>query len=243
MESLLALILVASLVVHPALLTAQEQPLAAAIAREARSVAVMRAPAEGQSASDWSRVMRLSGGIDVSITTSGGSAVTRTTVAATSDTPFVLDLQHRGLSRALREALRDTAEKSAMLLVRTATVGARLEFDSGKVGTLGPEGIVIGGRKVAELSEVLVATPAGDVVLIDRPIREQKGKGAAAAVAGGLGGALAGSIIGSLFTRNCHCDDPGLEGAVYGFWMGIPVGATLAYRSTATLVRETIYHR
>src|SRR5262245_56300385 len=205
--NLLALTLVASVAVHPALLTAQEHPIADAVAREAQRVAVTQGPAAGRPAPDWSRVMRLSGGVDVSITTTGGSAVTRTTVAATPDTLFVLNLEHPGLSRAVREALRDTAEKSAMLLVRAATTGARLEFDAGRVGTLGPEGVFIHGRKAAERAEVLAAIPAGDVVLIDRPIRGGKGRGAAAAVIGGLGGALAGAMIGSLFTRNCGCDD------------------------------------
>lgn len=241
MRNLLALTLVASLAVHPALLTAQEHPIAEAVARETRRVAATQGPAGSQAASDWSRVMRLSGGIDVSITTNGGSAVTRTTVAATPDTLFVLNLEHPGLSRSVREALRNTAEKSAVLLVRAATEGARLEFDAGRVGTFGPDGIVIGGRKVAERAEVLAAIPAGDVMLIDRPRREGKARGAAAAALGGIGGALAGAMIGSLFTRHCGCDDPGLEGMLYGFWIGIPVGATLVYRATTRPARETIY--
>jgi hypothetical protein len=44
---------------------------------------------------------------------------------------------------------------------------------------------------------------------------------------GGVGGLFAGGYIGAALEPDCHCDDPGLIGALIGAPIGAAVGATL----------------
>jgi hypothetical protein len=51
------------------------------------------------------------------------------------------------------------------------------------------------------------------------------GRKIAYGVALGFAGMYGGAFIGSRFGQNCHCDDPGLEGAVWGALIGASAGA------------------
>jgi hypothetical protein len=46
-------------------------------------------------------------------------------------------------------------------------------------------------------------------------------------VGGGFVGFFGGAMVGSAFTQHCHCDDPGLAGAVIGAPIGAALGAWL----------------
>jgi hypothetical protein len=46
-------------------------------------------------------------------------------------------------------------------------------------------------------------------------------------VGGGFVGFFGGAMVGSAFTQHCHCDDPGLSGAVIGAPIGAALGAWL----------------
>jgi hypothetical protein len=48
-----------------------------------------------------------------------------------------------------------------------------------------------------------------------------------AGVGGGFVGFFGGAIVGSAFTQHCHCDDPGLGGAIIGAPIGAALGAWL----------------
>ena len=54
-------------------------------------------------------------------------------------------------------------------------------------------------------------------------LRRNIGLKIAAGALGGFGGMLGGAAIGAQFTKNCACDDPGLEGAI----IGAPIGAII----------------
>ena len=53
-------------------------------------------------------------------------------------------------------------------------------------------------------------------------MRRSLGLKIAVGTLGGFGGLLAGAAIGAQFTKNCGCDDPGLQGTI----IGAPIGAT-----------------
>ena len=56
-------------------------------------------------------------------------------------------------------------------------------------------------------------------------MRRSLGLKIAAGTLGGFGGLLAGAAIGAQFTKNCGCDDPGLQGAIIGAPIGAIAGA------------------
>lgn len=52
----------------------------------------------------------------------------------------------------------------------------------------------------------------------------------AGGVVGAVGGLFAGAYTGALFTNDCRCDDPGLEGAIIGAPIGAIIGAIIGAR-------------
>jgi hypothetical protein len=51
------------------------------------------------------------------------------------------------------------------------------------------------------------------------------------AIAGGVGGFFAGGFLGAAIEGDrCHCDDPGLMGALIGAPVGAAAGSILGYK-------------
>lgn len=59
------------------------------------------------------------------------------------------------------------------------------------------------------------------------PRRPSFGRRVLGGVAMGAVGMVLGAIVGAQVAPDCHCDDPGLEGAMYGGSVGLIGGAAL----------------
>jgi hypothetical protein len=74
----------------------------------------------------------------------------------------------------------------------------------------------------------LVATPAAPVAQATEPRRRSVGRKILGGALGGVGGFFAGGYLGAAIEGDdCHCDDPGLKGALIGAPIGAAVGAIL----------------
>lgn len=230
-------ILAISLVSTSLPLAAQERPIADAVSRAAMRLAFERS--SSQVSAGWDRVMRLRGGVEVFVSTTGSSTMKRTMVAADDSTLFVLDLDYPALpSRAARK-LKSTAELDSAALVDAAAGRRVLVLDGVEVGA---GGVTERGQKIAPGNIVLQAIPAADVLAVHRRGR-RSGDGTRGALLGALAGALAGPFVGALLEPDCACDDPGLAGGMYGFIIGVPAGAIGGYYLAAGPTRDYVYRK
>jgi len=212
------------------------QSISAAIARESHRLAVSD-PVRRSVPVGWERVMSIPNGTSISLTTNRQRAATM--IAATEHTLFVLHEDSAAVPAALRDRLREIAQNQPSQLIEVAAGRVVLEFEDFQVTAAG---VWRGSSRLDDLSAIIEAVPAVDVLLVQRTARARAG-GAVGATIGGALGALFGPLLGRSLQPDCHCDDPGLAGTVYGFWVGVPAGAVGGFLIGARSKIETIYRR
>jgi hypothetical protein len=186
MKPALSWVLSVYLITSPCPVAAQErtQPtttsFAAAITHE-----VARLAAVGQSQlrdRDWSSVRNLTAGTELVVTTQGRSPRARYLVAADESELTVLNLSSPTLSTSARHALQDTLSTHPEVF----GPGQQARPDV----RVGPDGVFVAGRKVAETQELLERIARADVLEIGTPTRTR----------GSLRGAVTFAGIGLMFS-------------------------------------------
>jgi len=257
MKSALSLALIACLVASALPATAQEQaegpvpfdtrgpatpatagPLGRATMREAaRLAASQRAqPAD----SGWSRVRELASGTEVTVTVKGSQPGKRYVVLANESGLTSLNLTAVGLQFPAARVLLDMASHHPENLLAAHT-GRTVEQDNVRVG---PDGVFMAGRKVADLGQVVET-----IARIDVEIRTVRTRGSVSGAAIGTGaGLLLGSVTFLAIGFN-HCLT--VNGGCHGAWgplsglalVGFPVAGGLwgYHHGHTTVIEEVIY--
>jgi hypothetical protein len=195
MKSALSLTLIASLLGSALPVAAQDRmestagPIARAVAREAVRLATEPAwsgiqQASGTAESDWSRVRKLAAGTEAVVTVKGSQPGQRYFVRADESDLTVLNLTDPTLPRAAMRVLPDMASNHPEYF--TAQKGAFVD----KEVRVGPDGVFVADRKVADLGQIVERIARNDVAEIRGPVR----------VRGSVHGAILGSLLlGSSF--------------------------------------------
>ena len=233
MNVMISLVLAVSLATTPG-------PIARAVAREASQLAAGgKSPSED--ARRWTRVRKLTPGTRIVITTSGSMFAARVFVLADESGILTLNLTGPALPADIAKTLRRMASESPE---RFAAVSSGPGFTDGHI-QVGPQGILVDGQRVASLHDILDRTPRVDV----REIRTAKSRsigyrGPVAAAIGAFGGLILGGVLGATIENRiypCHCDDPGLQGALVGMPVGAISGGVLGYYALREVGQDVIY--
>ena len=111
---------------------------------------------------DWSAARKLAPGTEVMVTVKGSKPVRRYVVLAGESELTALNLTDPTLPRAATRVLRDMASNHPEYF---AAVGTGGYFQSNNV-RMGPAGVFVADRKVADLSQVVETIARDDVVQI-----------------------------------------------------------------------------
>lgn len=187
MKPVLALTFVLALMTSAALVTAQERvdgsaaPIARAVTREAARLPAGQQTDTGNG--NWSRVRALPVGARITVTIKGAQPAKRDFVAAGNDQLTVLspspDVPGDVVSRLLEMASTYPAVLAALqgLTVVTQPSQALGQQDL----RVGPDGVFLGNRKVADLGQIVETIARADVAEIFRPGSTRRSVGWAAA--------------------------------------------------------------
>jgi hypothetical protein len=185
MKSALSFMLIVCLMPSTVPLAAQENKestglFTAAITREA-----VRLTALGQSQlpDDWPRVHKLAAGAEILVTVTGSQLLARYYVRADEYELNVLNLSIPTLPPDARRVLLDTLSHHPEVFGPAQQVRADVH--------VGPDGVFVAGRKVAELQEVLERIARADILEIAIPTRT---------IRGSLRGAVTLAALGLVFS-------------------------------------------
>jgi hypothetical protein len=174
-------------------------PLAACAAR--RGPRHIDAASGGAESGNWSRVTQLAPGAEVSLTLADALPGTRYFVMADEAVLVALNLTGAALPTAAVRVLRDMAAMRPNYLVAAQKSGA---FRQANV-QVGPDGVFVADRKVADLNRVVETVARADVRELRGPVV------ARGSVAGALLGGWLGFAVGAV---------PALGGAPEGLaWL------------------------
>ena len=190
MKSALSLTLITCLA-GSALPASAEQPtpgpIARAITREAAQFAAN--PGSETPDPDWLRVQKVEAGKEIIVTLRRSNPVKRYFLSANESSLTVLNLTDPTLSQAVTNVLREVAlhRPQSILAVRT---GGTLVLE--KNLRLGPDGLFVANRKIADLQHIVETNPRIDVAEVGtrRNVRGLWGH------LGGVGGYFVGSMAG-----------------------------------------------
>jgi hypothetical protein len=185
MKSALSLILITALGVSALPVAAQDRmastsgPIAAVITRAAVQLAAADHPTQAPDP-HWSRVRALAPGAEVIVTRKGTLPVKRYFVAADSSDLTVLNLMDPALPGAGTRGLRDLASNHPEYF--TAQNGIFVGCDI----RVGPDGVFVADRRVADFGQIVERITRNDVAEITSPVRTR----------GSVGWAVTGSVAG-----------------------------------------------
>jgi hypothetical protein len=176
---------------------------------------------------NWSRVGQLAPAAAIVVTAKGSQAGSRYFVAADESALIVLNLSHPTLSARSTRVLRDMASKHPEYFVAVLE-GGTFGQDNVRVGR---DGLLVAGRKIADLDRVVVRIARGDVSEIRGPV-VARGSALGAVLGGWLGFAV--GVV------------PGLGGASAGVtWLvltgSVAVGGFLGYRWSSHETEGVVY--
>jgi hypothetical protein len=181
----------------------------------------------------WADVQEIESGQDIALTVHGSPSAWRYFVAADEASITVLDVTDGRIPNDVRRVLVDTAweRPERFVLARgggTSLLDRRLDL------RLGPAGVMLKGRGIIGLDEIVGQIARPEVAKIVTKER---------AVARGIGwGALAGGLLGlGLRTAMCRngCETLG-DALILPFATGVGIGVGAGIGST-THVRTTVY--
>ena len=109
--------------------------------------------------SDWSRVAQVVPGGEIAVTLKRAQAMSRYFVSSDASSLTVLNLADRALPPVATRALREMASRHPE---NFAAVRGRASFADGDV-RIGRDGVFVGGRKAAELAQVVETLARNDV--------------------------------------------------------------------------------
>jgi hypothetical protein len=240
MKSALSLILITSLGASALPVAAEDRmastsgPIAAAITRAAVQLAGADHPTQVPDP-NWSRVRALPPGAEVMVTLKGTLPVHRYFVTADGSDLTVLNLTNPALSGAGTRGLRDLASNHPeYFTARTGTfVGSDIR--------VGPDGVFVADRRVADFGQIVARIARTDVAEIASPVRTP----------GSVGWAVTGSVAGFglgllTFLNTIDCPWVGNCGAwqlrrAAPLWLPI-AGGLLGYHASHHEVGGVIYH-
>jgi hypothetical protein len=194
MKSALSIMLIACLMSSTVPLAAQEtrEPtglLTAAITREAVRLAALD---QNRLPDDWPRVRKLAVSAEIIVTVTGSQPLARYYVWADEVELTVLNLSCPTLPPDARRVLLDTLSHHPEAFGPAPQVRKDVQ--------VGPDGVFVAGRKVAELQEVLERIARADVLEIAIPTRATRGS---------LRGAVTFAVLGSVFSLPVYVGSAG----------------------------------
>jgi hypothetical protein len=262
MKKTLALTLVVCLVVSALPVTTQAQgafdlrssapmagPLARAATHEAARLAATGEPQpssiesiqQGRKAglSDWSRVRKIVSGTEIIVIVTGLRPAKRYLVTLDESQLIVLNLTDPALPAAARDMLRDAASHHPEYITAAQTGGT---FVLQKSVHVGPDGVFVADRKVADLTQVVETIGRHDVVEINTAERERNRLGCVGAgYAGWLLGVPVGGMAGGMIGATGHSDGAIFGGMALGAIVGGLTGANWLYHKCRHKSEEVIY--
>jgi hypothetical protein len=135
--------------------------------------------------SDWSRVAQIAPGAEIVVTLTRARAMTRSFVSANASTVTVLNLTNAALPPVAIRVLREMAARQPE---NFAAMRGSASFAVGDV-RVGRDGVFVGGRKAAELAQVVETLARNDVAEISGPV-VARGSVLGAVVGGWVGFAI-----------------------------------------------------
>jgi hypothetical protein len=235
-RSVVSLALVTSLIA-PALPVVADQntpmngPIARSVTGEvARLVTTeQRAPDD----SEWSRVRRLAPGTELIVMVKNSQPASRYFVGGDESGLTMLNTDTPALPTTARNVLRSLASTHPEYFLAAQKGG---QFQLEKNIRLGPDGVFIADRKVADLAQVVEQYGRQDITEIRTAEAESNPAGCALAgyFGGGVVGGVPGAIIGGAVGRD---SGPALVGMMVGWSMG----AVYMYRRCRHKPEKVIY--
>jgi hypothetical protein len=183
--------------------------------------------------SNWSRVRKLASGTEIIVTVKGSPPVSRYFVAADDSGLSVLNVGDPALPTAARDVLRDVASTHPEWFQAAKTGGA---FVLEKNVRVGPDGVFVADRKVADLAQVVEQYGRPDITDIKTASVESNPVGCA--FAGYYGGAVVGGLPGVLIGGAVGRDS---GPALLGMMVGWSIGAVYVYRKCRHKPEKAIY--
>ena len=195
----------------------------------ASAVPVAAQPVDSQ----WSRVRKLAPGTELVVNAKGAQRPSRYFVAGDESDLTVLNVDAPALPGAARDVLRNLASTHPEYFL-AARKGGRFEFE--KNVRMGPDGVFVADRKVADLAQVVEQYGRLDITEIKTAAIESNpvGCGFAGFYGGGLVGGLPGAVIGGAVGRDTG---PALLGMMVGWF----VGAVYVYGKCRHKPEKAIY--
>lgn len=236
MRSAVSLVLAISLIGSALPVKAQRHPstagpIARSISREAERLAAMR---QNQPVDpEWSRVRHLAPGTELIVTIKDSQPAPRRFVMGDESDLLVLNLNDPALPAAARDVLSDIASTHPEYFP-AAEKGGR--FVLARDVAVGPDGVFVAGRKVADLVQVIERYRRPDIIEIATASVESNPLGCA--FAGYFMGALVGGLPGSL-VGGAVIGDTG--GALQGMMVGWAIGGVLMYRRCRHSPEKVLY--
>jgi hypothetical protein len=183
--------------------------------------------------SEWSRVRKLAPGTELIVIVKGAQLANRYFVAGDESDLTVLNVDDPALTSAARDVLRDLASTHPEYFL-AAQKGGRFEFE--KNVRMGPDGVFVADRRVADLAQVVERYGRSDITEIRTAKVESNPVGCAFAgfYGGGLVGGLPGAVIGGAVGRDTG---PALVGMMVGWF----VGAVYVYGKCRHKPEKAIY--
>jgi hypothetical protein len=226
-------------------------PLARAVAREAVRLAAAGGsiPSGGDTVqqgntpaakSNWLRVRAIEPGAEIALTVKGAPPDRRYFVLVDESELTFLNLNDPTLPRAAKDVLRDVASDHPEYFP-AAQQGETYRLEENV--RLGPDGVFLGGLKIAELDQVvgqIARNSVAEINVLARPIK--RGVGWGAVIGGG-----ASLVTGLLLSNRCAASHECEKGAwivaaplfaVFGGGIGSGIGAVLgaAWGKTQDLI-------
>jgi hypothetical protein len=244
MKSAVSLALSIGLVLSALPVAAQDRvvassgPLARAIAREAARLTTVQQVGKPTN-SDWACVRRLVPGTEVTVTVRGSQPGTRYVVLADEYGVTVLNLTNPTIPPAAKSVLPEVASHHPEYFT-AAQKGGTFVLD--KNVRMGPDGVFVADRKIADLAELAERIVRDDVVQVEGPTRARGS--VAGAVIGAGGGFLVGStaFVVQALRDDCSGGCSGSNALAVMALVGFPVaGGILGYRISSHETRGVIY--
>ena len=236
MRSAVSLALVTSLIGSALPVAAQQHtpmpgPIARSITREATRFATVEQSKPVDS--EWSRVRKLAPGTELIVIVKGSQPSNRYFVAGDESDLTVLNVGAPSLPTAARDVLRDLASTHPEYFLAAQKGG---EFAVEKNVRMGPDGVFVADRKVADLAQIVEQYGRHDITEITTAKIESNPVGCALAgyYGGGIVGGIPGAVIGGAVGRDTG---PALAGMMVGWSMG----AVHVYRKCRHKPEKLIY--
>ena len=235
MRSAVSFALVTSLIGSAVPIAAQQNiPVAGPITRSiTREAARFAAQQDEPVDSEWSRVRKLAPGTELIVTVQSAQIANRYFVAGDESGLTVLSVEAPALAGATSDVLRDLASAHPEYFL-AARMGGRFVLE--KNVRMGPDGVFVADRKVADLAQVVEQYGRHDISEIKTATIESNRVGCAFAgyYGGGLIGGLPGAVIGGAVGRDTG---PALLGMMVGWF----VGAVYVYGKCRHKPEKVIY--